>query len=652
MQLLRPFAALALCLPLLAAAQQHPRRNVIIFVADGLRRGSVNAADMPTFLRIRQTGVDFRNSHSVFPTFTTANASVIATGHGLGDTGDYSNTIYPGLWLANPNAAPTTGEVTPFLESDPVLANLNAAFDGNYLGEPTLLSLAHDHGYSVASVGKLGPTAIQNIEAVRWNQAHLSASDNIIIDDSTGRPEGLPLPADIIAAMQQAQLTPEAPTRSNGYADSSPWSNNNQGDALNPGTREANRLQLQWMADVTTKVLLPKFTAERKPFVLLFWSRDPDGTQHYHGDSLQQLTPGINGPTVQRALRNADHTLKQLLDWLDAHPTIKANTDVFVTSDHGFATITRRELAPDGTKTNAASATRTYALSGPEQPQPRGTLPTGFLAVDLALKLHLRLFDAAVRATSGPSVFAELKLDSKLSEHPSGGSALLGDRITRADASDARLIVAANGGSDLLYIPSKDRKTVLETLKTLTELDYVSGVFVDDAYCPCPGALPMSTIGLVGSSHLPRPAIVVNYRVFYTSPGDLQSAKQIADSKLQEGQGMHGGFGRDQTFNNMAAIGPDFKRGFIDDSPMGNIDIVPTLAHILGIALPSAGTLKGRILTESLAATAPHHVASRQTIHSDPAANGTSTLLNFQELDGVKYYDRACAVANGETACR
>ena len=115
---------------------------------------------------------------------------------------------------------------------------------------------------------------------------------------------------------------------------------------------------------------------------------------------------------------------------------------------------------------------------------------------------------------------------------------------------------------------------------------------------------------------------------------------------------MHGGFGRDQTFNNMAAIGPDFKRGFIDDSPMGNIDIVPTVAHILGIALPSAGKLKGRILTESLTATAPHDVASRQTIHSDPAANGTSTLLNFQELDGVKYYDLACAVANGETACR
>src|ERR1700753_37279 len=83
-----------------------PRHNVILFVADGLRRGSVTAEDMPTFVKVRTLGVDFKTSHSVFPTFTTANASVIATGHGLGDTGDYSNTIYPGARLAKP--APIT----------------------------------------------------------------------------------------------------------------------------------------------------------------------------------------------------------------------------------------------------------------------------------------------------------------------------------------------------------------------------------------------------------------------------------------------------------------------------------------------------------------------------------------------------------------
>lgn len=75
----------------------EPRpRNVLIFVFDGLRAGSVNAADSPTMFSIREHGVSFPNSHSLFPTFTTANASAIATGHYLGDTGDYSNQIYIG----------------------------------------------------------------------------------------------------------------------------------------------------------------------------------------------------------------------------------------------------------------------------------------------------------------------------------------------------------------------------------------------------------------------------------------------------------------------------------------------------------------------------------------------------------------------------
>ena len=182
--------AIALCAaaPLrLANAQQ--RRNVIIFVADGLRHDSVNANDTPTLLKIRKAGVDFRNSHSAFPTFTTANASIIATGHGLGDTGDYSNTIYPGVWLSKIDAPAASGSIVPFLENDEVLANMNRVFSGNYLGERTLLSVAREKGFNVASVGKLGPTAIQQNENVGWDQAGLvSGNGAIIIDDSTDSP--------------------------------------------------------------------------------------------------------------------------------------------------------------------------------------------------------------------------------------------------------------------------------------------------------------------------------------------------------------------------------------------------------------------------------------------------------------------------------
>ena len=67
--------------------------------------------------------------------------------------------------------------------------------------------------------------------------------------------------------------------------------------------------QQAYFADVATKVVLPMFKARGKPFVLVFWSRDPDGSQHNNGDSLNTVTPGINGPTSMAGIKNADDNL-------------------------------------------------------------------------------------------------------------------------------------------------------------------------------------------------------------------------------------------------------------------------------------------------------------------------------------------------------
>src|SRR6202035_5169247 len=89
------------------------------------------------------------------------------------------------------------------------------------------------------------------------------------------------------------------------------------GDARTPGTMVPNTAQQAYMADVATKVVLPMFKARNKPFVLVFWSRDPDGSQHNSGDSLNIVTPGINGPTSFAGIRNADNNLAQLRKALD-----------------------------------------------------------------------------------------------------------------------------------------------------------------------------------------------------------------------------------------------------------------------------------------------------------------------------------------------
>ena len=79
-----------------AFAQNSQPRNLILFIPDGLRALKVTPETAPAMAALRDKGVNFKNPHSLFPTFTMANASGMSTGHHLGDTGTFSNSIYTG----------------------------------------------------------------------------------------------------------------------------------------------------------------------------------------------------------------------------------------------------------------------------------------------------------------------------------------------------------------------------------------------------------------------------------------------------------------------------------------------------------------------------------------------------------------------------
>ena len=625
-------------------------RNVVIFVADGLRRSSVNALDAPTLLSVRQQGVDFENSHSLFPTFTTPNAAAIATGHYEGDTGDFSNAIFPGFLVLQ--GKPNGETPTPFLENDEVLADLDEHYGGNYLNEESLLAFARKNGYNTASVGKLGPTLIQDVsQGNHSNASSIPVPQTVIIDDSTGR-DGIPLNAKIIQALKDAHLPTTAPDRSNDSGPVSQQNNGFSGDNTTPGTLSANLVQQKFFADATTKVILPLFRQEGKPFVLVFWSRDPDGTQHFQGDSLNRLSPGINGPTSKTAVHNADNNLKQIFEFIHEDPGLAVDTDIFVTSDHGFATISKHELDESGHQLiHSYAATFVYKNVDGRQEVNTGFLPPGFLAIDIAHYLGLSLFDPDKEITdNGPKRYVPVdpvigQKSSTESQRPSKGNGLIGGSGRVMPKTDAKVVVAANGGSDLIYVIGKEKREIVrKVISFLTgkTQDYVSGVFLDDAFGSIPGALPLSAIGLKGSTAVPTPTIVVSFRSFAARSDDpLGSQVTICDTILQQGQGMHGSFGRGDTFNNMAAIGPDFKVGFVDRTPVSNADVPVTLAHILSFGIPSKGTHKGRVIVEALLHGPGKLGYTPSIIRSKPTDTGMRTVLEFQQVGNMRYFDAA-----------
>ena len=576
-----------------AAADPH---NVIIFVADGLRSGIVDAASAPALAAVRAQGVDFHNSHSLYPTITTPNASAIATGHRLGDTGDFGNNLY----VTRPFGAPYSAAVVP-MEDDVALGLMNARYDGDYLGETSLLRAARAKGYSTAAIGKLGPTAIQDVTA-------RDGTGSVVIDDATGWPggEGVALAPDIAQAIRAAGLPIQAPDRG-----LNTW----PGTYNMAGVKVANVEQQAWFTAVATKVLLPRFKAAGKPFAMVFWSRDPDGTQHNQGDSLNTLVPGINGPTTMAAIRNASDDLQALREALTALGLDKT-TDVIVTADHGFSVASRQSAT-------SAAAKLSYPDVTP------GFLPPGFLAIDMAAALGLKLHEPT-----------GLDVETNQGFYPKHGSALLG-----ADPAAPQVVIATNGGSDLIYLPGDASKALAaRVVQFLTTEDYVGAIFVNDALGSIPGALPTSAIGMAGSALTPAPSIIVSFRSFSTGCADPEiCGAEVADTELQQGQGIHGSFGRQDTHNFMAAIGPDFKAGFVDPSPVSNADLAVTLAKILDLDLKPRGKAQGRILGEALAADGAPVSATAHTLRSDPAANGFVTILNWQEAAETPYFDAAGA---------
>ena len=641
---------LSACFATAAANSQATNdRNVIIFIADGLRHDSVNPVDAPTLFALRQRGVHFVNSHSLFPTLTTPNAAAIATGHYLGDTGDFSNTEYVGFPVFNHgDFGKAAGTPTPFLENDPVLGDLDGHIpSGNFLNEESLLALARQHGFNTAAIGKLGPVAIQDVTQLKPANRHFPAPQTVILDDSTGSAAGIPLAPEVSSALVAAGLG-ITPTPRDQPA----------GTASTPGTLAANVGQQKWFADAATKAILPAFVRSGRPFVLLFWSRDPDGTQHNQGDSLNKLQPGINGPTSRAAVANADANLKQLLDYVEANPALRASTDVFVTSDHGFATISKHEVDAEGHGSHSHSTTFTYLGADGKPDVPPGWLPPGFLAIDLAHTLALPLFDPDAQiVVDGVPRYEPVdpaRPGSPLSrQHPVAGDGLLGGEGIVQDRIDAKVVVTASGGADLVYIGAHDRAMARRVVAFLTRQDYVGALFLDPEFGNIPGTLPLAAVALEGSAHMPRPSIVVSFRSFQLTQGDLLSAVQVSDTILQEGQGMHGGFGRDSTFNNIAAIGPDFKQGFTDPLPVSNADIAPTLARVLALELPNAGTLRGRVLAEALTG-GPDSLPSRHDVRvSQPTSAGLATVLKYDEVQGRPYFDAACFIdARGERRSR
>jgi arylsulfatase A-like enzyme len=311
-------AALAGAVSIATTAPAGDAALNIVMVLDGLRPDSITAEETPNLWRLRQEGVNFTNSHAVFPTVTRTNATAIATGTYPDRNGMFGNTLY----VREVDANHAFGN-----DDHRNLLRLDEATGGRMVLAPSLAEILGRRGkmLAVVSSGTTGSALLVNPRAPKGVgvlvNAYWEPGKRVAFPD----------------AANAAILTrfPPAPDKGGNF---DPYS-----------------AQVSW----TQRVLRDYVLTDLKPDVVVNWLTEPDHLQH---------AIGAGSPQARAAIRNDDREVGLLLDRL-RELGLADKTNLIVVSDHGFGhgafgVDVTGELIKAGLKAGADSDDVVVASSG------------------------------------------------------------------------------------------------------------------------------------------------------------------------------------------------------------------------------------------------------------------------------------------------
>jgi arylsulfatase A-like enzyme len=152
------------------------------------------------------------------------------------------------------------------------------------------------------------------------------------------------------------------------------------------------------------------------------------------------------------------------------------------------------------------------------------------------------------------------------------------------------IILAGNGGTVFFYVVQHDAGVVRRLVELLQQSDF-AGVLVTREKMD--GTFQPEQVGIL-NEHAPDVAMAFHWndkKNQFGIPGMIDS-----DWQRPAGQGTHATLSRFDMHNTLIAAGPDFRSAQTDEVASGNVDLAPTILHILGIKPPQP--MDGRVLAE------------------------------------------------------
>ena len=165
-------------------------------------------------------------------------------------------------------------------------------------------------------------------------------------------------------------------------------------------------------------------------------------------------------------------------------------------------------------------------------------------------------------------------------------------RAFTAPPKSGQVLVVSLGGSFALYVIGHDAAITRKLVDYLQRSPFAGVILTREK---------MAGTFTLAEAHLQTataPDIIVASR-WNDQPNEFGTRGEVAsDLGKNAGQGTHGTFSPHDLDNTLIASGPDFRRGWIDETPTGNIDVAPTILALLGLKAPQP--MDGRVLVEAL----------------------------------------------------
>jgi len=577
-----PFMLLGMTASLRAQQQETgpAARRVIIFVWDGLRADDLTPEIAPNYFALARSGVVFADHHAVYPTFTMMNSASIATGAYPGVHGFYGNVVYaPSAKGRNAKGADIDFSAPAFIEDFGVVEAVRDSYQGRLTLVSTMLQAAQAKGLTTVAIGKFGAAFIQDYKR-----------GGIILDEDAAMPlgfakelqqTGYPLPRNSGNAYEAGALTlannngdPTAPIPIRRLMD---------GQTANPLDRTGalSRRGFAYLTEVFVNYILPN----KKPDLTIFWSKEPDATSHAYG-------PGTYNSID--ATKMNDEILGRVVDKL-RQLGWEQSTDIIITQDHNHSTVSGDV---------GHYPLRAIVDRGVGSQDPYGYSVSGFVrTAELLTRDGLKAYDGAgcrdIPILSGIMFDGTHLQPSQVDQHGHvcgraqkyTSPAYLVPKPIPAGA----IVVAANAGSDYLFVPDGNIDTVKAAVASLQSRLQFGAIFVSDKYGEVAGTLPMSLIKTENRDNGRAPDIIFSFGFDENVAVAGKSGISYASSVNRRGD--HGSFSRTDTHISLLAHGPDFKSGLYDTLPTANVDIAPTVARILKFSMPG---VQGRVLEEAL----------------------------------------------------